>query len=1056
MLPRAALLVSATILLTVGLAGQEGPKPQQAKVKPSVPAPLAKQIPALNAQSSWAQDAEYQAQPDQTSRGIYAVGNGHVFTYLGLGARANTMQAITGPHYQTNEIYAPKGHFGELTMTLVGEGSRIALPDQRVRRVTGANFVVTEDAAPTSLSLRTLTFAKPDGTTITRVVEVHNTSKTATGPLTLVTRLEGKLRADGKQITSCYQGGKRSAFCVFSISAGKAGPEGFTTELEPLQPNERWVGILTASTGSGKAPPAGWSATKADMGTAIESANATLNWWKATLKRCPRIDTDHRRLGDLLKDWQVLTLTLRCAQSGVVVPMVNHRGAWIRESCGPMLLFLRHNMWAEARQMLRFFHDVIRLKGEIPEHVPLDIDLSGVKNQKTDWQKIKIPAGDLASWVILQHFWYFRATHDTKLIEEHLPLLTACLKGQKRAEDSMLGFSGHESYLRPRILKAMQKGLGHDPLFVTLDPKAGRQPYSMVSGTLFLIALQGYGEMLDGIDRVKNPDKYASGDQDVPRPGKKFLNRSFDIMADLEKRFFISGPERFAPAVSPVTGEQHTEPFANMNLTPIWVGFTFPTGERSRDNLRFTLHRLQFGGGRARVGTTRTVKHLTGEVPGMVLTGLVERDGKRRQDALTELLTLAEPAGEWAELYDSEGREVATEHPNWPNRLRPNECGINMDAIWFALTGVRHVNVPNFDDDSIKVKLRMPPGMTHMSLLNLRKDDRAFNLYIHDQPRFLTADEIKQQKNLPADQQRDPKKKHRRFHFRMELVSDNPTKGYWQVDANVMGTMFVRYLRKDMPVMEQEFWKEDQEEYFPGTQNLTNKPAVSKAAVEGAQTLLLTNRKLAADLWRDREGNTMKDVTVVDTGLPMSVKQLASLLVDEDGKLRHKTLFLDMGYDATDARTYRSSRFWQTKAWQDALKRFRAGGGELIQARPIESFQIQKADGSFGGRLAKGGRLELDAGTAPRTVRVLVESDREREAVLRVGTGCGYTLVVNDDEIVSEAGGRVAVPDQDAEIIDLRKGNNIIELRLRGDGQPVVYCRITDPRGRPIRGVQAK
>ncbi|MHC4516375.1 MAG: hypothetical protein ACYS5W_22130, partial [Planctomycetota bacterium] len=96
MLPRAALLVSATILLTVGLAGQEGPKPQQAKVKPSVPAPLAKQIPALNAQSSWAQDAEYQAQPDQTSRGIYAVGNGHVFTYLGLGARANTMQAITG------------------------------------------------------------------------------------------------------------------------------------------------------------------------------------------------------------------------------------------------------------------------------------------------------------------------------------------------------------------------------------------------------------------------------------------------------------------------------------------------------------------------------------------------------------------------------------------------------------------------------------------------------------------------------------------------------------------------------------------------------------------------------------------------------------------------------------------------------------------------------------------------------------------------------------------------------------------------------------------------
>lgn len=1056
LLPRPAhLAAAAATLATVVLLTADAPGQQQ--IKPSIPAPLEKPIPALRTQSSWAQDTTYQGrEKDQTIRGVYPVGNGRVFTYLGLGVRANTMQAISGPQYQTNEVYAPKGNFGELTMTLEGPAGEVGLPSQRVRRVTGANFVVTEDAAPGGLCLRTLTFAKPEGTTIIRVVEVQNNGKAASGPLTLVTKLEGKLEIKGTQIVSVYQGGKRSAFCVFAISEGAADADGFRTELKPLGAGEKWVGLLTANTGKGMVPPADWSATKPDMGTAIEAAHATLNWWQAKLKQCPVIETDERKLGDLLRDWQVTLLTLRCAQSGVVVPMINYRGAWIRECTGPILMLLRHNMWAEVKQLLRFFHDVIRLQDGIPEHVPLDIDLSELQGMKTDWTKVEIPAGDLPSLVILHHYWYFRSTRDTELIEEHLPLLTACLKGQKRAEDSMLEFSGNESFLRPRVLAAMRQGTNQDPRFVTFDPKAGRRPYSLVSGTMFLIALQGYGEMLDGIDRVKHPEKYASGDLEVQRPGKKFLNRSFDIMADLEKRFFVPGPEWFAPAVSPVTGEKHVEPFANMNLTPIWVGFTFPTGERSRDNLRYTLRHLQLDGDVARIGTTKTITHFTGEVPGMVLTGLVERDGRRRHDVLLDILNLAEPAGEWAELYDKDGREIATEHRDWPNRLCPNESCINMDAIWFALTGVRHASVPNFDDDSIKVKVRMAPEVTSLNLLNLRKDGRAFDLYLKDEPRYLTEHEQKNQMNLPADQRRDPKKKHRRIHFRMQLVSKNPAKGFWQVDANVVGTMFVRYLRKEMPVTEQEFWKADSEEYFPGTLASSNKPVEPKEAVKGAHTLLLTNRKLAADLWRDVEGNIVKDVTVVDTGLPISLKNMTELLLNAEGKPRHKTLFLDLGYDASDARTYRDRRFWESQTWQEVLKQFREGGGEVIEARSVETFQVQKADGSYAAVLAKDGRLELDAGKLPTTVRIQLDSGREREVVLRIGTGCGYTLVVNGDEIVSEDKSRLAIPDQDAEVIDLKQGNNTIELRLKGNGPPVVYVRVTDPRGRPIRGVQAK
>ena len=58
------------------------------------------------------------------------------------------MQALTGPHYQTAEVNAPRGHYGELSLDLVEGGQTVGLSTQSIWRTRGANIVITEDATP--------------------------------------------------------------------------------------------------------------------------------------------------------------------------------------------------------------------------------------------------------------------------------------------------------------------------------------------------------------------------------------------------------------------------------------------------------------------------------------------------------------------------------------------------------------------------------------------------------------------------------------------------------------------------------------------------------------------------------------------------------------------------------------------------------------------------------------------------------------------------------------------------------------------------------------------
>src|SRR5690606_18357266 len=145
----------------------------------------------------------------------------------------------------------------------------------------------------------------------------------------------------------------------------------------------------------------------------------------------------------------------------------------------------------------------------------------------------------------------------------------------------------------------------------------------------------------------------------------------------------------------------------------------------------------------------------------------------------------AEPAGEWGELYDPNGRPAAAYDAEWPNRLRPWESGVNLDAVMFALCGSRYASVPNWDNNDIRLKLRLPHGATYVTLKDLKKDGRHLDVYMREKYAKLTPQEVEANEQKKPEERRDPTQDYRRLAFHVDLRSADPEpKKYWDVAAN--------------------------------------------------------------------------------------------------------------------------------------------------------------------------------------------------------------------------------------------------------------------------------
>ncbi len=1021
--------------------------------------------PALAHLSTWQQHVvQPEGQPvDKRARGVFPVGDGHVFAYFGLGRRANTAQALSGPHYQTAEVNAPKGHWGEWSFDLVESGNPVALPTQSVWRARGANVVLTEDATGSTgdrLTLSTVNWAQGGSNTIWRWVEVRNGGKSARQIHLRAQWERGQPNADSTRLVATYAAKKFAAELLCTEPAKAAGDQ-LDVDLGAVGAGATKTLLFVLRT---KAADEDFAINVPTAATAASSLTGCADSWHGRLAGSVVFACDNQKLTDLIEDWKILMLVQQSASSGAIAPMINYRGSWVRDNNGALLALLRYGLFDDARKLLEFTYQATLVTGRLNNHVPLDLDVSKASEiEKTiQWGDLQIPNTELPAWVILQHEWYYRATWDLDLIQRHWPFLSMCYQAMKPDARGTLPTHGDETYLHGAFFSLFPDRLPGETFLPADD--AGRRARSFDSSVAYLMSINAMSELIEDIDK-HDAGAAAKAQGWASRRKNAYDMHHLDVMQKVESAFWLQKEKRFAPFLSPITGAPHTAPYGPVSLRPQWIGFTYAVGEKNRENLASTVAALWKKG--YRIGMTPTVGYSVGHLQGYLLYSAADLDDQARYECMDALIKLAGPAGEWGELYDPEGRPIASYNANWPNRLRPWESGVNIDAILFALNGIRYVTCPGWSKKDQRLKLRMPRGSRWLTMRGVRHDGHRFDILLDET--YGTS--------LELDDAGAAKSKMR---FRVRYDTINPdAAGFDYVDAavNVGETLYVRYPTLDTPIEEQDAWPVDKESHVhagdgPGTYTppLPTIPADKKF-------LFVTARAGAP---------VPDEAYVLDIGLPLQAEQFAKLLRNEsNGRPRFRKLIFDVGARAESRRTFRHKDFWTTPPVSSGLAKAEKLGMVIVTPQFCANWTVLgvlaaqgpakmalgtvfdpetshrftgAANGTAWRKATTRGQLDLrrlgGATEAPGIVYCATEVDAKRgvEGILRCGSDGALKVWLNDKVVIERTGRRDLAPDKDEVLVRLQAGKN--RLLIKTFGSHGVYARFTDPDGLPLRGVR--
>ncbi|MFQ5504374.1 MAG: hypothetical protein ACE5F1_06180, partial [Planctomycetota bacterium] len=791
------------------------------------------------------------------------------------------------------------------------------------------------------------------------------------------------------------------------------------------------------------------------------------------------LDTDGSvgdKLRDLFEDWKVLMLVQRSEPNGAVSPMVNYRGCWVRDSNGPLLAFLRYGLFKEARELLDYGYYATIQRGQLSNSIPLDLDLSRAREREAavDWRRIRFPSTELPGWVILQHEWYARATNDIELIRRRWPFLERCFDAMKPDARGTLPTHGDETYLHGAFFSLFPERLPADSFLPADAP--GRRARSFANTLIYMMSANAMAEMAGDVDRLTAGGEL--GRELYKRRQSAYQQRHIDMLMKIEEAFWLAQGSRFAPFLSPVSGKRHNAPYGAVNLLPQWIGYTYAIGEKNRQNLRNTLAALWKRG--TRVGMTPTVGYSVGHLQGLLLYSLSDLDDRRRNDALDTLVEMAEPAGEWGELHDPSGRPVGGYDRAWPNRLRPWESGINIDAIFFALNGVRYVCSPGWSKSDQRLKLRLPNRSRWLTMTRLQHDGHQFHIYLDEH----------YDKDLQIDKSGAPVRKMRfrvvydRINRDLALINKTTNVAFIDAAINVGDELFIRYPSLETPVTEKCAWPEDKGVFFE-LGPVSFRPVIPEPD-EKSDTLMLSSRA----------GAKVEKGLVLDVGLPILPEQLAELILSRDasGDLRFHKLLFDVGVTESGRSTFKTEKFWQNESLLAAEREFEKRGGRVLRPAfmhryqvlgpfpagslqdldtelPAEratsfragKFSLMNGEGTWREADSSGSRIDLtramqDAAVAGKRFIVyassIVTSPEGGEYVLRLGSDDGIKVWLNGREILTRKVLRAAAPDQDKVLVRLKKGENRLLFKVYNEHSGCfLIARFTDLDGLPVPGL---
>jgi hypothetical protein len=361
-----------------------------------------------------------------------------------------------------------------------------------------------------------------------------------------------------------------------------------------------------------------------------------------------------------------LTLAMQQSSSGGIGPMVHFKGTWARDNNGPVRALLALGARDEVAALLRYYHDAALVLGQLPNHAPLDLDVAAARPPKS-WAGFPVPRAEVPSWVVLQHKWWLDAGGDPDLVRRHWPMLERCIQGQRVSPDGLLPFHGDETYLHGALFSVADRCPPPTSL-VTHHWGDPGPPWS-------LEATAAYTTACEAMERMAGEAGGAAG---VPGQYRREAARA---RAAVEQHFWLPDAGHYAPALyaGSTADASAMAPVAPINAALLWMGYHRPDHLRARQDLDAVVRLIGWR------GATPRCRYDVGMTCGYLLRDLVATGSPLAGRALDEVLRRASPAGEWAEIYGPEGTLDAGYDQAHPNRLRPWEGGINIEAVLEAV-----------------------------------------------------------------------------------------------------------------------------------------------------------------------------------------------------------------------------------------------------------------------------------------------------------------------------------------------------------------------------------
>lgn len=844
-----------------------------------------------NTSKCWRQDVDLDSGVVRgySDLGCFGLGNGRVFAVEGLQYPFGTLSNIFGPTYQKHQ-----GSLGTQSVVLLTGGTPRFLPRQSVDYVLRSGIVHTrmEDAAGVRLDLYDC--ALPDSYAIVRVAVVTNGMRNMLRDTAVaVTHIGAGVHAESGALAS--EGPPRWVRIGFVRAQAVSDNKPVAMPLPEAAQKLRRTG--TADTGAhvrchvGTLRPGESVALMAYTIVAPSPAEAevqsrrleeiglgalkeTHDWWQRWYADVLAIETADQRINELVTIQQYLC-RIQQAEAGGYSPMYMYTTCWVRDANGPVRLMTQSGKFDEVKRYLDYYYACCAQARRIPMNWPLDLTIQGPP-AFTDWSKVPTERAEVPSFIILQHYWYWRQSGDLTPIKAHWDYLRRNLLGQQVDAQGRLPFHGDETYRFPgyQIFEATQK----EPAdWVSMDLLSADSAWDYLAAAA---ALRTWAEMLGKTDEAS-----------------EYEQLEMKVAKALEREFWMPDRGYYAAAISDFSGEHYRYPFANIALQPLWLewGVGVPGGkfiepERVKQAALGSLRYLWRGSGTPK--TTPGCGYYVGMLPGMTVFALSELRDAGTPRAIEGLLKAASPAGEYSEMNKPDDKPADR---YWGrNRIRPWEGGINAEALVRALTGF----VPDAALRSFQLDPSLPFGWDSLTVRNLRLNEARvhFRLNKTARGRSLRIElEGTQPVTVHLPRYVTPlDSTFRRTLYPGKALTFNIDRSQLAPDFGVRSPLTPRVVR---------FWYG--EPTFAGK----------------AKTVVVTWSKETFAAYRSRPLPA-----AIDTKIAFPPEYLAAALYDKAGHRRADTLILDVAKYAGHCKT---AEFWTAGQGKRIVERFTALGGKV-------------------------------------------------------------------------------------------------------------------------------